>query len=305
MGLLMLLFLSSCANRALQTSSGMASDAQQDYIYLLENLNDGKLAIWRDSRGTEHHFAVFSTYPQKNKLCRDYFNTIINGSVESEKDFGTSCRVGVNQWQYIQGSDQTSKAHYMQFMRLEKGFKSDYGKQPLEHKHSRPAPNRGSSSKKGIAYPARYTLSPFLLNKSTAAESKYQIPLRRLIDDASRPQDLHPCLIHAIVFYESGYNPNAASPCCAGLMQLGKAAAKEVRVANRKDPRQNLNGGAYYLKKKLNERGINNNISLALASYNCGYGVIKKNNFKIPQRCWSNNPQQYVAKILSKFQQCN
>ncbi|MDQ6975958.1 MAG: lytic transglycosylase domain-containing protein, partial [Mariprofundaceae bacterium] len=144
----------------------------------------------------------------------------------------------------------------------------------------------------------------FLLEKSKSAESKYGIALRRLIDDASRQQNFHPCLIHAVVFHESAYNPNAASPCCAGLMQLGKAAAKEVHVVNRKDPRQNLNGGSYYLRKKLNEPGINNNISLALAAYNCGYGVIKKNKFKIPYRCWSNKPRQYVSKILSKFQQC-
>lgn len=290
----LLLLLAGCSTTALHSSSAMVDDARKDYLYLLENLNDGKVAIWRDSRGIEHHFAVFSTYAESNNLCRDYFNTSIQQRIESDRVFGTSCRISAMKWQYVRKSEASSRMHYLEFMRLEAGFHASFA-----------GSDSTTGQRRGISYPSRYTLSPFLSQKSKAAEAKYGIALRSMIDDASRQQNFHPCLIHAIVFYESGYNPNAASPCCAGLMQLGKAAAKEVHVVNRKDPRQNLTGGSRYLQKKLNEQGINKNISLALASYNCGYGTIKNNNFQIPQRCWSNNPRHYVSKILSKFKQCN
>lgn len=294
--LMLVLSFLGCANKVLH-SDAMPDDARQDYVYLLEKLNDGKLAMWKASDGMKHQFAVFSTYPEKDRLCRDYFSFTVAAGRESNRTYGTSCRAANKTWHYVEGSEHTSQRHYQQFMRLESGF---YQYQ----RPSRPQQQTGTVPK-GIAYPGSYTLSPFFSSTSKKAEGKYGIPLRSMIDRTSRQQDFHPCLIHSMVYYESGYNPNAATSCCSGLMQLGKAAAKETNVRNRKDPQQSLNGGARYLQQKLNEPGINKNISLALASYNCGYGTIKKNNFKIPRRCWSNNPQQYVQKILGKFQQCN
>ncbi|MDQ6979441.1 MAG: lytic transglycosylase domain-containing protein, partial [Mariprofundaceae bacterium] len=167
------------------------------------------------------------------------------------------------------------------------------------------SPQQHTATPHGIGYPTSYTLSPFFSEHAKKAEKKYHIPLRKMIDDVGKQQDFHPCFIHSVVFYESGYNPQAASPCCVGLMQLGKAAAKETGVRNRRDPLQSLQGGVRYLNLKMNEPGIHGNVGLALASYNCGYGTIKKNHFKIPQRCWSNSPQQYVKKILSKYKECH
>jgi len=296
----LLLWLTACApQHAVQSFGASPSDAYKDFVYLLETLDDGKLAEWQDSRGSRHAFAVFSTYVSNQGVCRDYFHITNTGAHANQRRFGTSCRSEAQSWLYLQGSEAESQQHYQRFLQLDEGFKQPRQQYPML------APTRqDTASPRSIAYPSSYTLSPFFTAHAKKAEQKYQLPLRQMIDDVGKQQNFHPCFMHAVVFYESGYNPHAATPCCAGLMQLGKAAAKEAGVTNRHDPRQSLQGGARYLHLKLNEPGINNNVGLALASYNCGYGTIKNNNFKIPQRCWSNNPQQYVEKILSKYKQC-
>jgi len=299
-GLPLLLWLTACVpQHAVQSFGSVPSDAREDFVYLLETLDDGKLAEWQDSRGSQHAFAVFSTYVSRERVCRDYFHIINTGSYAKHRRFGTSCRIGKLAWQHVQGSEVESEKHYQRFLQLDAEFK-----QPQRQHPTPPPVQQHTASPRSIAYPSTYTLSPFFIEHAQTAEKKYRIPLRQMINDVSKQQNFHPCFIHSVVFYESGYNPNAASPCCVGLMQLGKAAAKESGVTNRRDPRQSLQGGARYLHLKMNERGINGNVGLALASYNCGYGTIKKNNFKIPQRCWSNKPQQYVEKILSKYKQC-
>ena len=283
-----------CVNNPVNYN-GSTSQNNQDYMWLLENLDDGKVATWQDSNGGEHHFAVFSTYPENQKLCRDYFHIVVG---RSNRNYGTSCRVGKEQWQHVLNSERTAQLHYAEFMQLEQEFNTPSKIQPGKVKTN----NFGS---RNINYTPSYNLSSFFSKHSTRAESKYGLPLRNMIDDAAQKQNFHSCLVHSVVFHESSYNPSAASGCCVGLMQLGKATASEVGVSNRRNAQQNLNGGTVYLRKKLNERGIDGKISLALASYNCGYGTIKKNNFQIPERCSSNKPREYVNNILKRFKECN
>ena len=91
------------------------------------------------------------------------------------------------------------------------------------------------------------------------AELRYRLPRR---------------LLQALIWAESRFNPLAVSPAgAAGLAQLMPATARELGVANRHDPRENIEGGARYLRQMLDRFG---SVHLALAAYNAGPGAVRK-----------------------------
>lgn len=96
-----------------------------------------------------------------------------------------------------------------------------------------------------------------------------------LIQEAAQTHQLDPALIRAVMRTESEFNPVAVSPVGAmGLMQLMPALAEEMGVADPLDPRDNVMGGAKYLRQLLTaNRG---NVPLTLASYNAGPGNVKR-----------------------------
>ncbi len=89
------------------------------------------------------------------------------------------------------------------------------------------------------------------------------------IDEAAHLYRLDPNLIRAIIRAESAFNPFAVSRAGAqGLMQLMPAVAEELNVLDPFDPRQNIFGGARYLRWLLDRN--DGNLDLAVASYNAG-----------------------------------
>jgi soluble lytic murein transglycosylase-like protein len=115
--------------------------------------------------------------------------------------------------------------------------------------------------------------------------------------EAARVYQLEPALIHAVISAESGYNPLARSPKGArGLMQLMPDTARRYGVENPLDPRQNIHGGAAYLRDLLTLFG--NDMNLALAAYNAGEGAVMEYGHRIPPY---RETIQYVPKVLSYY----
>lgn len=101
------------------------------------------------------------------------------------------------------------------------------------------------------------------------------------------PEELFLRLVHQ----ESGWNPNATSPVGAhGLAQLMPETAALLGV-NINDPRQNLEGGARYLRLMYERFG---DWRLALAAYNAGPGAVERHNGVPPFA----ETTQYVSIIL-------
>ena len=119
-----------------------------------------------------------------------------------------------------------------------------------------------------------------------------------LIETIAKDLRLHPGLIHAMVRVESAYNPQAVSRRGAqGLMQLMPETAARYGVGDSYDPKQNLEGGARYLKDLLKEFEFD--IRLALAAYNAGENAVKKYGNQIPPFA---ETQEYVDKVMGEYE---
>lgn len=114
------------------------------------------------------------------------------------------------------------------------------------------------------------------------------------IDEASADTGLPRSLIRAVIDQESGGNPKAVSPVGAiGYMQLMPQTAKELGV-DPNDPRQNVLGGARYLKTQIDTFG---NVEDALAAYNAGPHRVTQYG-GIPPFA---ETQAYVPSVLKRF----
>lgn len=120
--------------------------------------------------------------------------------------------------------------------------------------------------------------------------------IRAHIHNAALAHQVDPMLVKAVIKAESNFNPNAISPKGAqGLMQLMPGTARDLKVRDPFDIRQNIFGGTKYLRQMLDLFG--GDVELSLAAYNAGpnrvalAGVIPR----IPET------QAYVAKVLRHY----
>ncbi|HYC23384.1 MAG TPA: lytic transglycosylase domain-containing protein, partial [Candidatus Bathyarchaeia archaeon] len=95
-----------------------------------------------------------------------------------------------------------------------------------------------------------------------------------MIDETAHRYGVEPALVHAVVRAESDYDHLAVSPAGArGLMQLMPGTASLVGVRRVFEPRENLDGGVYYLRYLLDR--FSGNVQLAVAAYNAGPGAVE------------------------------
>ncbi|MCB1344106.1 MAG: lytic transglycosylase domain-containing protein [Rhodobacter sp.] len=117
--------------------------------------------------------------------------------------------------------------------------------------------------------------SPDSAAPAVTYSGRYQGEYLTLAREAARHHNVPEELFLRLVHQESRWNPQAVSPAGArGLAQLMPDTAARLGV-NPDDPRQNLEGGARYLRMMYERFG---DWRLALAAYNAGPGAVEQHN---------------------------
>jgi hypothetical protein len=117
-----------------------------------------------------------------------------------------------------------------------------------------------------------------------------------LVDSGTR-NGVDPLLLYSVMHQESSFKSHAISPKGArGLMQLMPGTAARFGVASIFDPRQNIEGGARYLRFLLDR--FDGDVNLALAGYNAGEGAVEKFGWRIPPYA---ETQEYVRRISRRY----
>lgn len=139
--------------------------------------------------------------------------------------------------------------------------------------------------------PGRAGETPVTAVALTSGPEQWQAHIAHL----AAKYDLSPRLLEAVVWQESRWRHTASSPAGAyGLAQLMPGTARDLGV-DRTDPRQNLEGGARYLRMQLDAFG--GDLEKALAAYNAGPSRVEKAG-GIPR---IRETQQYVAAIIGRL----
>ncbi len=129
-------------------------------------------------------------------------------------------------------------------------------------------------------------------SKDPARYSRYD----SLIDEAAKLYELPESFIRAVMRVESNFNATVVSRAGAmGLMQLMPKTARSMGVADPFDARQNIFGGARYLRILANR--FKGDLVLTVAAYNAGQGAVEKYSGIPPYR----ETQRYVRRVLKHY----
>jgi len=129
-------------------------------------------------------------------------------------------------------------------------------------------------------------------SKDPARYSRYN----GLIGEAARLYQLPESFIRAVMRVESDFNPSVVSRAGAmGLMQLMPRTARSMGVSDPFDARQNIHGGARYLRILANR--FKGDLVLTVAAYNAGEGAVEKYKGIPPYK----ETQRYVRRVLKHY----
>ena len=116
------------------------------------------------------------------------------------------------------------------------------------------------------------------------------------IQDASLKHGVSFSLLKAIIKAESDFDPGAVSNKGAkGLMQIMPSNFKDLGIQNPFNPRENIMGGALYMRRLLDR--FNGRVRLALAAYNAGTETVDRCN-GIPPIA---ETEEYVRKVMGFY----
>lgn len=114
--------------------------------------------------------------------------------------------------------------------------------------------------------------------------------------ESGKRNSVDPLLLYAVMHQESTFKQGAISPKGArGLMQLMPPTARRFGVTSIFDPRQNIEGGARYMRFLLD---LFQDVNLALAGYNAGEGAVMKFGYRVPPY---RETQEYVRRISRRY----
>jgi soluble lytic murein transglycosylase len=117
-----------------------------------------------------------------------------------------------------------------------------------------------------------------------------------VIKEAADYYSLPVALVRAVIAAESNFEASAVSRAGAlGLMQLRPQTAAAMSVSNSFDPRDNVFGGARYLRLMLNQ--FQGDVVLAAAAYNAGPSAVERARGIPPFK----ETRDYVARVLRLY----
>ena len=139
--------------------------------------------------------------------------------------------------------------------------------------------------------------APRVYDSSAQLNTALPVYLASAIGDAAKQHGIDPRLLAAVARRESRFNPAAVSPVGAcGVMQLMPATARYLGVKDIFNARENVFGGAKYLRALLDT--FHGDLDLTLAAYNAGPGAVQKYNGVPPFR----ETRAYVSSIRTAYQ---
>lgn len=128
-----------------------------------------------------------------------------------------------------------------------------------------------------------------------AAEPDRRPTTRELLEEAAERYGVPKEILQGVAAVESGGDPSAVSPKGAvGIMQLMPATAAELR-ADPRDPEQNVDAGARYLRDLLLR--YDGGLHRSFAAYNAGPGAVDKYRGVPPYP----ETQTYVEKVMKRL----
>jgi soluble lytic murein transglycosylase-like protein len=146
-----------------------------------------------------------------------------------------------------------------------------------------------------IAFPARTNRRYKRAPRQAGLEQRRQ-SCEPHFAEAAKLYKLPVDFIRAVAHVESSFYTNALSVDGAmGVMQLMPFTARKMGVTRPEDARQNVLGGARFLRILANQ--WSGNIVLTVASYNAGAGAVKKYGGVPPYA----ETQRYVQRVLARF----
>lgn len=145
-----------------------------------------------------------------------------------------------------------------------------------------------------------YAIRPFgpeIYQSDAAVPSRVPEEYRQVIEEASTTHGVDPRLVSAIAYRESAFDPSTVSHAGAcGIMQLMPRTAEILGVKEIFDVRQNIFGGARYLRMLLDT--FSGDLDLALAAYNAGPGAVERHRGVPPYQ----ETVDYIRRVRSDYE---
>jgi len=140
-------------------------------------------------------------------------------------------------------------------------------------------------------------LTSQIINPSLGGFTTGNSDVDNFIVESGKRNSVDPLLLYSIMHQESSFKARAMSNKGArGLMQLMPGTASRFGVTNIWDPKQNIEGGARYMRFLLDL--FSGDVRLALAGYNAGEGAVMKYGNQVPPY---SETREYVRRIGNRY----